>query len=423
MVLSADNLRDKLHSLDIKSNETIGVGVSGGADSLALALLLSEHFNITALTVNHGLRTEAVAECKMVADLMAAHDIPHETLTWTGDVPSSNIQAAARELRYKLMSNWCHSNSVRLLAVAHHMDDQAETFMLRLARGSGVYGLSAMSEHVALHDDLALIRPLLDYSSDQLKSYLTARSIQWIEDPSNENTDFERIKVRKMLANTDVEGLNPERLSKTAKQLRRSKEALDHYRDKWLRAHVSLDEGHILRLKSAALHSDPEEIVLKGLTDILQTISGANYVPRLEKTQRLYDGIMGGTERASTLHGVQIVQDKNGDWLFWREASTMKPASLACVMVWENNHQLKYNGLDVGDYQVRALGKNGWAALVQAYPTAKQTNIPVMARASLLSIWRGEDQLIYVPAVGFGSGDSSNFSLEVLPRYPDWVKI
>ena len=171
MVLSADNLRDKLHSLDIKSNETIGVGVSGGADSLALALLLSEHFNITALTVNHGLRTEAVAECKMVADLMAAHDIPHETLTWTGDVPSSNIQAAARELRYKLMSNWCHSNSVRLLAVAHHMDDQAETFMLRLARGSGVYGLSAMSEHVALHDDLALIRPLLDYSSDQLKSY------------------------------------------------------------------------------------------------------------------------------------------------------------------------------------------------------------------------------------------------------------
>lgn len=163
--------------------------------------------------------------------------------------------------------------------------------------------------------------------------------------------------------------------------------------------------------------------MLKGLTDILQTISGANYVPRLEKTQRLYDGIMGGTERASTLHGVQIVQDKNGDWLFWREASTMKPASLACVMVWENNHQLKYNGLDVGDYQVRALGKNGWAALVQAYPTAKQTNIPVMARASLLSIWRGEDQLIYVPAVGFGSGDSSNFSLEVLPRYPDWVKI
>lgn len=145
------------------------VGVSGGADSLALVFLLQEwakekQADFTALTVQHGLRPEAEAEAQYVARLMKAHGIKHHILYWKGEKPVSGVESAARTARYELMYDWCRQNGVGALLIAHHKRDQAETFLMRLQRGSGVDGLSAMAP-VSKWKNLYVVRPLLQDGS------------------------------------------------------------------------------------------------------------------------------------------------------------------------------------------------------------------------------------------------------------------
>ena len=128
----------------------LAVAVSGGADSMALTLLAADwaaarRGSIVALTVDHRLRNESRAEAKQVAAWLAARGIEHKILAWTGEKPSSDVQAAAREKRYELLEDWCRRQGILHLLVAHNLDDQAETFLLRLGRGSGLYGLSGMA--------------------------------------------------------------------------------------------------------------------------------------------------------------------------------------------------------------------------------------------------------------------------------------
>ncbi|MBM4438672.1 MAG: tRNA lysidine(34) synthetase TilS, partial [Actinobacteria bacterium] len=127
----------------------VAVAVSGGADSLALTLLADEWArrtgrSIAALTVDHGLRPDSAAEASQVGAWLAAARIRHEVLRWEGQKPRSGIHAAAREARYRMLTSWCRENDVRDLLLAHHRDDQSETFLMRLARGSGPDGLAAM---------------------------------------------------------------------------------------------------------------------------------------------------------------------------------------------------------------------------------------------------------------------------------------
>ena len=157
----------KKHKID---DETIAVGVSGGADSLALALMLKDNGKkVVALTVNHCLRQEAEAEAEYVAELMKKHNIEHHILVWTdGSKVKKGVEERARDARYNLMISFCKDNNIKVLATAHHLRDQAETFLLRLQRGSGLFGLSSMLP-VSERDKIVLIRPLLDRSPEDLK--------------------------------------------------------------------------------------------------------------------------------------------------------------------------------------------------------------------------------------------------------------
>ena len=162
--------------IDLSLFETgkVAIGVSGGADSLALVLVLAELLGkerIVALTVDHKLRSESTEEANYVTDLMQNLGIEHHILTWEGEKPTQGIEEAARIARYNLIYDWCRQNEVNTLCVAHHLLDQVETFFIRLHRGSGLTGLCGMSA-VGVWKDLRIVRPLLDVHPQELREYL-----------------------------------------------------------------------------------------------------------------------------------------------------------------------------------------------------------------------------------------------------------
>ena len=178
----------------------IGVAVSGGSDSLALLFLLHEwaQVPIAAATVNHGLREEAQSEVELVAGVCDDLGIPHRALKWQGWDGKGNLQDQARQNRYSLLADWARGERCETVALGHTMDDQAETFLMRLARSSGIDGLSGMDGRI-WRNDQRFDRPLLSVRRAELQDYLTQRGVDWVDDPSNEDERFDRVKARKAL--------------------------------------------------------------------------------------------------------------------------------------------------------------------------------------------------------------------------------
>ena len=176
----------------------LAVAVSGGADSTALALLARDWTaerggRVTALIVDHGLREGSAAEAAGTAVRLQSLGIVAHTLTWDEAKPAASVQAAARAARYGLLRNWCRTAGVLHLLAGHHGDDQAETHVMRQSRGGG-FGAAGMSALVSF-PELRLLRPLLGIRHDDLTAYLRTQGAAWIEDPSNANTDFERVRT------------------------------------------------------------------------------------------------------------------------------------------------------------------------------------------------------------------------------------
>ncbi|MBC7505082.1 MAG: tRNA lysidine(34) synthetase TilS [Sandarakinorhabdus sp.] len=184
------------------ATERLAVAVSGGADSLALLHLAASAFpsRTTALTVDHGLRAASASEAAHVADLCSTINIPHITLRWTGEKRRASLQAAARAARYALMGDWCASANVPLLLTAHHADDQAETLLMQLQRGSGTAGLAGIRAARPLLPRVTLVRPLLPLRRSALAAI--ARTAGWtaIDDPSNTDPRYARTAARALLA-------------------------------------------------------------------------------------------------------------------------------------------------------------------------------------------------------------------------------
>jgi tRNA(Ile)-lysidine synthase len=183
-----------------ESDPVLAVAVSGGRDSLSLALLTKEWAaarggRIVALIVDHGLRAESAAEAAATHALLATHDIAAEILPWSGEKPASRLQEAARAARYSLLFEACRRHRILHLLVAHHADDQAETVAMRAARASGPDGLAGMAA-VVEHRDGRLLRPLLSISRSRLTATLAERRVSWIDDPSNVDSRFERARLR-----------------------------------------------------------------------------------------------------------------------------------------------------------------------------------------------------------------------------------
>jgi len=180
----------------------LGLAVSGGGDSLALLMLSNEWAKIKKKklfisTVDHKLRRESVEEVRFVKKLTDSLSHKHTSLI-VNDKYEGNLQSAAREKRYSLLSNWAKENNIDVILLGHNLDDQVETIFLRLLRGSGIDGLTGIFKKKIINDVL-FYRPLLDISREDLRSYLRVLGLSWIEDKSNDNIKFDRIKIRKII--------------------------------------------------------------------------------------------------------------------------------------------------------------------------------------------------------------------------------
>ena len=295
---------------------SLALAVSGGVDSLSLLLLAARWREartrrgeaaprLFVLSVDHGLRPAALAETHRVARLAREHGLEAEILEANRPPPQRNRQAALRDLRYGLLCGWCRERDVGALLLAHQLEDQAETFLLRLGRGSGVDGLAAMARD-GLHRGVRVYRPLLEVSRARLQALLEREGVVWMEDPGNRDMSYARARARVLLQSLAGEGMDARRLARTAAQMRRARFALEGIADERLRRHSQLDEaGH--GTFDAGLLAAPDEIALRALAQVLMTVAGKVYRPRLTRLERLLAALrQGSAAPGRSLHGCRI---------------------------------------------------------------------------------------------------------------------
>jgi tRNA(Ile)-lysidine synthase len=233
------------------------IAVSGGPDSTALLLMATEWAKrrgkprIEAATVDHGLRPESADEAKAVAKLCARLGIGHRVLQWKGVKPTSRLQERAREARYRLLVDHAKTIGADAVVTAHHADDQAETVLFRLLRGSGVAGLRGM-DVMSARDGMTIARPLIRLKKRDLIAFANARGAPFVDDPSNTDPRFARTRLRALLARLGEEGLDAEALDRLARRARETEEALAH-----LTAEVEARLGSEGALDARALFAVP----------------------------------------------------------------------------------------------------------------------------------------------------------------------
>jgi len=285
---------------DIDQQASYAVALSGGPDSMALAHLLIEwaqahQKKLYLLTVDHGLRPEAKAEAQMIAHWAASLEknfIHHEILTWAGEKPPTGIMEAARSARYHLMATYCHDHKINTLFIAHHQDDQAETFLIRLSKGSGLDGLAAMGTTRQYNDELILARPLLNVSKQEIIDYCTVQNLPTINDPSNQNSDYLRPRLRASMQVLEQEGLSAKRLAMTAKRMARARRALEEITQRTYAECLIDNDTQKTILDFDRLHQEPEEIGLRVLQMVLESARiDADYQVRMEKLEELFAAI------------------------------------------------------------------------------------------------------------------------------------
>ena len=261
------------------SNRPLAVAVSGGVDSICLLYWLSQiKLKPTVLHVNHCLRDAALTEAQYVQDTCDKLGLPCKVFCWTAEKPATGLEAAAREARYKMMTDWCHANGIDTLLVAHQADDQIETFLMNLARGSGVIGLSAMQQ-VSYRDGIQIVRPLLNVFRSELIEYCDSHNIKYFSDEMNYDDKYTRVKIRQnrhLLS--DKLGISDNRILLAIKNLARTRDALETGIES--KTQGILYDGYAL-FHDSFLFDEPTDIGLKLLGTLIKTIGGDNYQPRL----------------------------------------------------------------------------------------------------------------------------------------------
>lgn len=400
------------------------LAVSGGADSLALMHLALDWAKriasgaarprLSVATVDHGLRPQSLDEAVRVGEHSRALGLDHAILQWTGIKPVTGVQAAARSARYRLLAHEARRTGAGAVLTAHTRDDQAETLLMRLARGSSVDGLAGMRP-VSRLDGIALLRPLLDIPRARLVASLVARGVAWIDDPSNDDERFERVRLRRAGDARAKLGLEDAHLALTARRLDRVRAALDRYCGEFIAAHAQLNDGAFCRIDAGAFREIPDEIALRVLTRVLAAFGGRAEMPSLARIERLAEAL-GTTRAAATLGGCRFSIDARA-LLVTREPGRrgLEEIHIArgAPVVWDRRFVVTgTNEAEEGGrpWRVRALGPDGVRQLRAVLNPEKRRRAdttlanpfaewPPQAMTTLPSVWRG-DELCAVPHGG-----------------------
>ena len=384
-------------ALDQTVGRTVGLAVSGGGDSVAMTVMATEWARargrrLAAITVDHGLRPEAASEAHAVAALCAEFGIPHTIATWSPPEAPGNIQDAARRTRQDLITDWAAQSGISDVCTGHTLDDQAETELMRLARGTGVDGLSGIAPRHAF-GGLTWHRPILGQRRAVLRDYLTDQGIPWIDDPSNQDRKYDRVRIRQALDVLEPLGITPTGLADTADRLRTARHALDDQTVLLAQENVRMDRGDLI-LSWERMAKSPPEILRRLLSEALRWIAGSDYGPRAGALGQMKDQL--DAAQPTVLNGCLITPEGTARRIS-REFQAVRGTRGTPEAAWDGRWVL--SGPARAGLELRALGEAG----LRACPDWRDAGLP---RASLIAspaVWEGE-RLIAAPLAGFVHG-------------------
>jgi len=375
-------------------NSKLGVAVSGGGDSVALLLMLAARGDgLRAVTVDHGLRRESAEEAAHVATLCQRLGIPHHVLTWQNWDKSGNLQDAARQARLRLIGAWAVKESITHIALGHTLDDQAETVLLRLARGSGVDGLSGMAAQ-RVDGPLTWARPLLHARRAELRTYLVENGVEWIEDPSNDDPKYDRVKARQALVILSDLGITADGLIATADRMQDARIALEAATLDLANTCLEITDAGEVRLDMAIFNAAPDELRFRLLSATLQWFSGAPYRPRFDSLRGVLNRI--DTENGQTLHGC-IIRSHSGNIIVRREVERV---THACHIdaIWDHRWVVTEHGRDPAK-TIAALGEEGLRECTNWRDTGHAREVLLASPA----MW-ADGLLVAAPMAGMANG-------------------
>lgn len=363
-----------------------------------------------AATVDHGLRAAAAAEAQGVAQHCAGLGIPHQTLRWTGWDGQGNLQDHARQARRHLLTRWAQQEQLEVVLLGHTADDQAETVLMRLARGSGVDGLAGM----AAHDPSGLfLRPLLPVRRAALRDWLRARGLVWVEDPSNDDLRFDRVKARQMLEVLAPLGLTVDRLVQTAGHMQRARITLTEAALRRVQTDLRAEAGDLML--SPRILAGADDAARRILSAAVQWVGNTPYRPRHAALIAAAEAALMG--QARTLGGVMFLpaHEKASARLTREVGAVQGPVSVStptAATLWDGRwHVLRILSdprspdAPSAPWHIAALGEAGLAQ-VKGW---RDTGLPRISLLATPAVW-SDSTLIAAPLAGFANGWQANLS-------------
>lgn len=310
----------------VVSHEPYAVAVSGGVDSMTLMLLTvlchKKHFvrQPTILTVNHGFRTEAAKEVEFVRAQALTLELECHILSMDRSV-NNKSQATAREIRYGLIGQWCLSHGVQYVLTAHTKNDQAETVLLRLERGSGLDGLAGMYER-STRDNFVIIRPLLNFTREEILEYARTKQLSWIEDPSNDSPKYKRTFHRHFIRDHEESTTLVNRLSATAQHMQKALGCIMYYVQEATEKCLVFHPLGYIAIKAVVFRSVPEEVARRLLLLVFMTIGHKDLKPRYAKFLPAFGKIWEGQDfKPFTISGCKVINATGSEILVAREVA------------------------------------------------------------------------------------------------------
>ena len=286
-------------------NQNFVVGVSGGSDSLALSFLskiysIKNSLNSYYFIVDHKLRKNSSTEAQIVKNLLKKQNISSNILTWYGKKPISNIQSIARNKRYELLIKEAKKLNIKTILTGHHIDDLYENFFIRISRGSGLNGLVSFGEK-SQRQNINIVRPLIKFEKNQL-NYVTKKVFKsFIEDPSNKDDKFKRVRIRKLIKNIQEDGLDKNKFLLTIKNLTDSNDTIKFYVAKNLKNNSFIYKDKRKIILNEKFFNQPHEVTFRSLTEVIKFVGNKYYSSRGKKVDSIIYKLKGDTKTSSKL--------------------------------------------------------------------------------------------------------------------------